>query len=222
MMTRVCAVVIAAACLLACMPGASATFQDIHTDTSTGSHAITIDQAKESIRTFMGDTGLEPEYLAEGDDVAGYYYLLCVSDKQLFMVNADSAVVEGVQFWENMATSSPEIKIDRDTAYAAAQKYAGQKCDNFANKTWALVVDKIAGPADGVRGYVFGFREEDRTGNTPVLLPHIVLVSINPEAGSVISYAAINRVPINGSEMTPEQKAFNDYLDHIDEHIVNP
>jgi len=231
--------VIAAACLLACMPGVSAAIihqetsigsftgatshQDNRIDQSTGDHAITVDQAKESIRVFMGDTSLEPEYLSEGDDVAGYYYLLGVIDNQsIFMVNADSGVVEGVQFWNNMPTSSPEIKIDRNTAYAKAVEYAGLKCDNFSNKTWALVVDKIAGPADGIRGYVFGFREETRTGNNPVLLPHIVLVSINPETGAIISYVAVNRVPVDGSEMTPEQKSFNDYLDHIDEHIISP
>jgi len=214
--------VIAAACLLACIPGASAFYQDIHTGQSTGSHAITLGQAKESIRAFMGDTSLEPEYLVEGEDVAGYYYLFCIGYKQLFMVNEDSGVVEGVLFWENMAPLSPETKINRNTSFAMAQRYADLKCDNFSTKTWALVVDKIAGPADGVRGYVFGFREEDRTGNTPVLLPHIVMVSINPETGKVISYADVNRIPIDGREMTLEQKAFNDFLDHIDEYPLNP
>jgi hypothetical protein len=220
-MTRIVTMVIAAACLLACMPGVSASGNQGNSIVpSTGDHAITIDQAKDSVRVYLGDMSLEPQYFGEGESIAGCHYWFEVKNTT-FLVNADTGVVEGVRFQDNEPASSPEIKIDRNAAYATAQEYAVLKCDNFRAKTWALVVDKIAGPADGIRGYVFAFREEIRSGNDSVLLPNIALVSVNPETGAIISYVAINRLPIDGSEMTPEQKAFNDDLDHIDEHITS-
>ena len=221
-MTRLFAIIIAAACLLACMPLVSASGdQGNNIGPSAIEHAITIDQAKDSVRTFVGDKNLEPLYYSEAHSTAGDHYWFVVKNTN-FMVNVDTGVVEGVRYQDNLPTSSPENKITRNAAYATALEFADQKSDGFPTKTWALVVDKMAGPADGERGYMFAFREEIRSGTETVLLPNIVIVSVNPETGAVISYVSINRVPIDGSTMTPEQQAFNDELDHLDEHITRP
>ena len=219
-MTRIVTMVIAAACLLACMPAVSASGdQGNNIASSSGNHAITIDQAKDSVRVYLGDMSLEPQYFWEGNSIAGCHYWLEVKNTT-FMVNADTGVVEGVRFQDNEPASSPEIKIDRNAAYATAQEYASLKCDNFRAKTWALVVDQLAGPEDGVRGYAFAFREESPTGNDTVLLPNMVTAIVNPETGTIISYSAVNRNPTDGSALTPDQQAFNEFLDHINERPI--
>ena len=219
--TRLIAIIIAAACLLACMPLVSASGnQDNNNGTYHEEHAITIDQANASIRAFIGDTSLEPQYIGQGrKNVAGYHYFFEVKNS-IFMVNADSGVVEGVRFGDNMPTAPTEIKIGRDEAYAKAQEYINLKSDGFSQKTWALVVDQLAGPEDGVRGYAFAFREESPTGNDTVLLPNMVTAIVNPETGTIISYSAVNRNPTDGSALTPNQQAFNEFLDHINERPI--
>jgi hypothetical protein len=221
-MTRLFTMVLAAACLLACMPIVSASGDQGNTIAPCSEkHAISIDQAKDNVRAFTGDNSLEPTTISIANSVVGCHYILDAKNTT-FMVNADTGVVELIHFRDNIPASSQEIRISRDEAYAKVQEYANQKSDNFSKKTWALVVDRMAGPADGPRGYVFAFREEIRSGDKTVLLPNIVIAGVNPETGAIISYAAINRLPINGGTMTQEQQAFNDYLDHLDEYITGP
>lgn len=139
-------------------------------------------------------------------------YFKMVVENSTIWVNTDNGVVEYAEFNDAMPQSPPEIEVNRDEAYAKAMEFAGQKYDGFSGKNWALVVDKMAGPSDGIRGYVFVCREEIRSEDGTVLLPHIVVVSINPETGAIIHYLNMN---LDGP-------SFSFYLEHIDENIIGP
>ncbi|MFA4849230.1 MAG: hypothetical protein WC626_05840 [Methanoregula sp.] len=212
-MIKLFVIAIAVACLFACMPGVSATNDHSGNGVpqSTGDHTITETQAKDSVRNFMGDKSLEPVYKSRGSSHDVPCYVMVVKNST-FWVNTDTGVVEFAEFLDAMPQSPPEIKINLNEAYAKAVKYIGQTSDISSNNTWLKVVGKMAGPSDGIRGYVFAFQEE--TGNKTLLLPHIVIASLNPDTGAIIHYMNWNS--------TSEDQSFSNWRNHLDENITAP
>jgi hypothetical protein len=212
-MIKLFVIAIAAACMFACMPAVSAISDHSGNGVvqSTGNHAITVDQAKESVRNFMGDKSLEPVYQANGKSHEVPCYVLFVKNST-FWVNTNTSVVEYADFKDAMPQSSPEIKLSLDEAYTKAVEFIGQTSHISSNNTWLKVVGKMAGPSDGIRGYVFAFQEE--TGNKTFLLPHIVIASLNPDTGAIIHYMNWNS--------TSEDQSFSNWRNHLDENITAP
>ncbi|MDP3563444.1 MAG: hypothetical protein Q8R70_03030 [Methanoregula sp.] len=208
------AVVIAAVCILACMQGVGAT--SVQLDPMGGSTAsvstvavasvndnypISVEQAKNSIRLFMGDLTLQPVLGSTGSLEIGNYYHFTVG-KTAFDVNQNTGVVEFVNFGDNVSTS-PDLVISRDVAYAKATEYAGLKYDGYSGKTWKLVVDRVYesstwrynetsqhGEYFVSKSYDFVLREE----KDHVLLPSIVHVRVNPTTGAIVDYWGVDRV----------------------------
>jgi len=217
---RICAVLIAAVCMLALLPCAGAL--SIHFDplsTTAGSsgsasvasvndnYPISVEQAKNSVRVFMNDLSLEPTLDSTGSLETGNYYQFSVGP-DTFNVNQNTGVVEFVHFGSN-APDSENLTITRDEAYATATAYAGQKYEGFSTKSWKLVVDKVYSDYSylctehscervDVKAYDFVLREE----KDHVLLPNLVHVRINPATGAIVDYWGINRVVTVGLRNT--------------------
>ena len=199
-MTRLFAMIIAAACLLACMPLVSASGdQGNNIDPFTGDHAITIDQAKDSVRAFVGDTSVEPIFFTEEELPLSTYYVFGIGNS-VFMVNADNGAVEMAWFEDNVPKSPTGIEISEDEAYEKAVAYASQKSEDFSKKNWTLFSYKLDGPADDDRGYVFNFQEQIRSENDTVLL-NMVEVIVNPDTGAIYQYQSMNRIKIEENEL---------------------
>jgi hypothetical protein len=219
-MPRLFAVVIAAVCILACLPGVGATSVQLDpingnaVSVSTASmsaasvasvndnYPISVEQAKNSIRVFVGDLSIEPVLGSTGSLEIGNYYHFTVNNST-FDVNQNSGVVEFVHFGDNVP-NSPDLTISRDKAYAKATEYAGLKYDGFSGKTWKLIVDRVyettdwkynqsSGEYEQVvlsKAYDFVLREE----KDHVLLPSIVHVRVNAATGAIVDYWGVDRV----------------------------
>jgi uncharacterized membrane protein YkoI len=164
-------------------------------------YPISIDQAKNNIRVFMGDLNLDPVLSTTGSLPIGNYYYFTAGNST-FLVNQNSGAVEFVHFGDNTKDSS-SIVLTRDQAYANATAYASGKFTDFSSKNWKLVFDRVDtnyewyyNPDTGnwnyvtVNAYDFVFREE----NDNVLLPTLVHVSVNTKTGSIIDYWGVDRL----------------------------
>jgi hypothetical protein len=215
-MKKLLVIAIAAVCLFACLPAVSA-ISDQTVAPSTGIHSISEDFAKDSVRNFMGDQTLNPVFTTIGtitDNGFGTVrcYVIEVTNS-VFYVNRNNGVVEVADFKDAMPLSPPEIKFSRDQAYAKAMGSPVLKYEGVSEKTWSLIIDKMAGPAGGIQGYVFAFQEKDKSGS---LLPHVVIISVNPETGGIIRYHNANHPDPS------EAQAFSKWLENLDKNIKNP
>ena len=104
-------------------------------------YPISVDQAKNDIRVFMGDLSLYPVLSTTGSLPIGNYYYFTAGNST-FTVNQNTGVVEFVHFGDN-ARDSSSIVLTRDQAYANATAYAGGKFTDFSSKNWKLVVDRV-------------------------------------------------------------------------------
>ena len=218
--TRVVCIVLAAICLMACLPGvgamsirldplitspgvttASVASANTASASANDNYPISIDQAKNNIRVFMGDLNLDPVLSTTGSLPIGNYYYFTAGNST-FLVNQNSGAVEFVHFGDNTQDSS-SIVLTRDQAYANATAYASGKFTDFSSKNWKLVFDRVDtnyewyyNPDTGnwnyvtVNAYDFVFREE----NDNVLLPTLVHVSVNTKTGSIIDYWGVDRL----------------------------
>jgi uncharacterized membrane protein YkoI len=219
--TRIAFIAVAAICLLLVfMPGVGATSikldspvtsQGVMTASAASAYTasasandnypISVDQAKNNIRVFMGDLSLDPVLSTTGSLPIGNYYYF-VAENSTFTVNQNTGVVEFVHFGDN-AQDSSEVVLTRDQAYANATAYAGGKFTDFSSKNWKLVIDQVDtnyewyyNPSTGnwdyvtVNAYDFVFREE----KDHVLLPTLVHVSVNTKTGSIIDYWGVDRL----------------------------
>jgi hypothetical protein len=220
---RMVAVLVAAVCILSLLPmaGAMTVKFDPLTTASTPSasamlasvndnYPISEDQAKDSVRVFMGNLSLMPTITGTGSLEIGNYYSLNAGQDS-FSVNQNSGLVEFAHFGENASTSD-KLTLTRDEAYAKATAYAAGKYDGFADKNWKLVVDQVSDSGSYVinattknhewvptKSYDFVLREE----KNHVLLPSLVYVEINPSNGAVVDYWGVNRIlTVNNLEST--------------------
>jgi hypothetical protein len=212
--SRMFAVLVAAVCILSLLPMAGAMtvkFDPITTASASSASAmlssvndnypISEDQAKDSVRVFMGNLTVDPRVTGTGSLEIGNYYDLDVGQDS-FSVNQNSGIVEFAHFGKNMSTSD-KLTLTRDEAYAKATAYAAAKYDGFADKKWKLIVDEVS---DGdayvlntssknyewvnTKSYDFVLREE----KDHVLLPSLVYIEINPSNGAVVDYWGVNRI----------------------------
>jgi len=208
--TRLFAVLIAAACMLLVLPyaGAMSIQMDPISDAGTvavasvnDNYPISVDDAKNSVRVFMNDLTLEPQLSSTGSLQVGNYYTLTV-DSDSFSVNQNTGVVEFVHFASN-APKSAELTLSRDEAYAKATVYAGQKYEGFSGKSWKIVVDTVYSDyyyvtnettqnweRVDIKAYDFVLREE----KDHVLLPNLVHVRVNPATGAIVDYWGVDRL----------------------------
>ncbi|MGB8219335.1 MAG: PepSY domain-containing protein [Methanoregula sp.] len=218
--TRIVCIVLAAICLLACLQGVGAmsirldppaTSQGIMTASAASAYTasasandnypISMDQAKNNIRVFMGDLSLDPVLSTTGSLPIGNYYYFTAGNST-FLVNENSGAVEFVHFGDNARDSSSNV-LTRDQAYANATAYASGKFTDFSSKNWKLVFDQVDTNYEWyynpdidswnyvtVNAYDFVFREEKDN----VLLPTLVHVSVNTKTGSIIDYWGVDRL----------------------------
>jgi hypothetical protein len=208
------AALLAALCILSFLPLAGAMnvqMDQITTDASSAlsvnaasvndNYPISVEQAKNSVRLFMNDLTLEPELSSTGSLEIGNYYILS-TDTDSFYVNQNSGVVEFAHFGAN-EPGSADVKVTRDQAYAIATAYAGEKYDGYSGKSWKLVIDRVYEDYDWVfnktsqdyervdkKAYDFVLREEKEH----VLLPNIVHVRVNANAGTIVDYWGVDRL----------------------------
>jgi hypothetical protein len=202
-MTRLFTIMLTAACLLVCIPLASAAaVHDTGSVPSAGNHIVTVEEAKESVRIFQDNRSAEPVYLTEEVSESVTYYVFALGPS-VFLVNADNGIVEIALFEENEPAFPTVMKIDRDEAYAKAVEYADTKYNGFSTKTWAVHDYRLDYYHEGTWGYVFSFTEMSRSGNETVVLPTMVEVDVNPETGAVYLYQSMNRIPVKGSDLPP-------------------
>ncbi|MDO9325911.1 MAG: hypothetical protein Q7T80_13260 [Methanoregula sp.] len=191
--SKLFAVAIAAVFLLACIQSVYAAGGPITGLTETGAarvaneHTITVEQAKESIRVFMGDMNLEPVYESTQENFADADYYLFTFDTLIFGVNTETGNVETISFADRMP-GSRTIAISQNEALVKAKVFAG-KYNGFSGKTWHLVIDALTLITDNSSSYFFLFQEE----SDDILLPSMVVVQVNPESGEIWSYAGVNR-----------------------------
>lgn len=216
--SRMIAILIAAICIAAILPGAVAMSITLDPLTAPGSqqvsgtalqsnaasandnYPISEDLAKNSVRLFMGNLSLQPEVEGVGSLEVGNYYELRAGE-DTFWVNQNSGIVEFAYFGGN-APASDELKITSAQAQDKAKVYAGMKFDGYADKTWKLVVDKVRTDEDWVynqtsnegyyvkkKTYDFVFREE----KDHVLLPSLIFVRVNAQTGDIIEYWGVDR-----------------------------
>jgi hypothetical protein len=216
---RIVAVLIAAVCILSLLPGAAAMTISLdplsassissvsmsagamRAASANDNYPISVEQAKNSVRVFMGNLSLQPTLVRTGSlEVGNYYYLSAGADT--FSVNQNTGVVEFVHFGANDPRSDI-LTLTRDQAYAKATEYAGTKYEGFSDKTWKLVVDTVDESGTWVynktskqddyiktKTYDFVLREE----KNHVLLPSIVHVRINAQTGTVVDYWGVDRI----------------------------
>jgi hypothetical protein len=168
-------------------------------------YPLSVEQAKNSVRVFMGDLTIEPELSSTGSLEIGNYYSFSVNSST-FDVNQNSGVVEFVHFGENYGNTAPDMPgqpLTRDEAYAKATEYAGQKYDGYSGKSWKLIVDRVYDDDQyfwndtakeyekvDVRAYDFVLREE----KDHVLLPSLVHVRVNSATGAIMDYWGVDRL----------------------------
>jgi hypothetical protein len=211
---RMFAVLAAAVCILSLLPFAGAmtvTFDPLSTASASSASAmlasvndnypISEEQAKDSVRVFMGNLTLDPRITGTGSLEIGNYYELDAGQDS-FGVNQNSGIVEFAHFGENASTSD-KLSLTRDQAYAKATAYASAKYDGFSDKNWKLVIDQVSDGGSYVRNattgdyewvptkaYDFVLREE----KDHVLLPSLVYIEINPSTGAVVDYWGVDRI----------------------------
>lgn len=221
-LTRMCAVLAAAVCVLMLLPCAGAmsvkldpfssstgTPLSVSASSANDNYPISVEQAKNSVRIFMNDLTLDSQLSSTGSlEIGNYYHISAGSDT--FDVNQNSGVVEFVHFGAN-APDSDNLTLTRDAAYAKATEYAGQKYDGFSGKTWKLVVDRVYDGYDyrynqssqnyeryTTKAYDFVLREE----KNHVLLPSLVHVRVNPVTGAIVDYWGVDRLVTVGLKNT--------------------
>jgi hypothetical protein len=217
-MPKLHAIVIATVCILACLQSVGA--MTVQLDPMGGNnrgvtavsfasandnYPISVEQARNSIRVFMGDLDLEPVLDSTGSLEIGNYYHFTLGDST-FDVNQNSGVVEFAHFGDNYGVKAPDMPgqpLSRDEAYAKATAFAGSKYEGFSGKSWKLVVDKLDESTSWVynetshdydpivsRSYDFVLREE----KDHVLLPSIVHVRVSRAAGAIVDYWGVDRI----------------------------
>ena len=202
--------VVATICLLVCVPtvGAMTIKLDplaksgVSSASANDNYPLSVDQAKDSIRVFMGDLTLDPVLTSTGSmEIGNYYYFS--TDDATFSVNQNSGAVEFVHFGANEPNST-ELTLTHDQALAKAKEYAGTRYGDFSTRSWRTVIDRIdtgynwvynpsTGNWDRVetqKTYNFVFREE----KDHVLLPSLVHVNVNPQTGAIIDYWGVDRL----------------------------
>ena len=218
--TRMVCIVLAAICLMACLQGvgamsiklaplapsqgvmtASAASASMATASANDNYPISVDQAKNNIRVFMGDLSLDPVLSTTGSLPIGNYYYFTAGNSS-FEVNQNSGVVEFAHFGDN-AQGPADVVLTRDQAYANATAYASGKFTDFSSRNWKLVIDRIDTQYEWyydqnsgywtyttIQAYDFVFRDQKDS----VLLPTLVHVSVNAQTGSIIDYWGVDRL----------------------------
>ena len=218
--SRLVCIVVAAICLLASLQGvaamslkleplspgqgvttASVASASLASASANDNYPVSVDQAKNNIRVFMGDLSLEPVLTTTGSLPIGNYYYFTAGNSS-FEVNQNSGAVEFAHFGDNTQNAG-DIVLTSNQAYADATTYAGAKFADFSTRNWKLVVDRVDtqyeyyfNPSTGnwdyytVIAYNFVFREQKDN----VLLPSLVHVSVNAKTGSVIDYWGVDRL----------------------------
>ena len=200
-------------------------------------YPISVDQAKDSIRLFVGDLTIDPLLFGTGSMPIGNYYYFTVNNS-LFYVNQNSGIVEFALLEEN-APDSDIVNFNRDQAYAKATEFAQKKYDGFASTSWKLVTDKLIeetnwrfnatsqqGEEYLVKTYEFTLREE----KSRVLTPNLIHVHVNPATGMVSEWTGVSRlITVSLTPATTLSEATQvagDYyadeinIDHIDGYLA--
>jgi hypothetical protein len=207
-MPKLFAVAIAAVFMLACIQGAHAAggplpaIKDPVFPWISDGNPITVDQAKESIRVFIGDMSLEPVYESTQENLFEHYYLFNL-DTVTFWVNTHTGTVEIISFNDRMPKSRT-IAISHDEALAKAKEFAGGY-NGFSKKTWHLVTDTLTLNLNNSSSYFFLFQEE----RDDILFTNVVFVEVNPESGEICYYDSMDRTgePVNLTPTVGKEEA---------------
>ncbi len=164
-------------------------------------YPISVDQAKNSIRLFVGNLAIDPTLYGTGSMPIGNYYYFTYN-KSIFYVNQNSGIVEFAYF-PDIAADSDVVNFNRDQAYAKATEYAEKKYDGFSSVTWDLITDKLnentywrfnetskQSEKYIVKVYEFTLREK----KSRVLTPNLIHVHINPATGMVSEWTGVSRM----------------------------
>lgn len=155
---------------------------------ASGQYPISLEDAKKSIRNYIGQPNVDPIlYRIDGLPIGSYYRMYVNASE--YAVNQQTGEIEFVHIGENRADAKT-VNLTRDEAIATAQDYAKQKYPGFATKKWELVREGLyTSWWDDSNQYWFVWREV--SGN--VLTPNVVHVSVNAHNGKIIDYWGINR-----------------------------
>jgi len=219
----VCCILIAGLCLCACLPVSAAGDGTVELSSfmitldppaaAAGSGAaiaaandnypISVEQAKNSVRDFAGNPGLDPVLRSTGTMPVGSYYMFSGNNSySYYCVNQNSGLVEFSMMMENMPSSGTS-SLSRDQVYAKGTDFAREHFANFDAKNWKIVTEQQINLSwyrmNGterepltVPTYLFALREEQ----DHILMPDTMTVLVNAVDGKVIVYGGIDRLSL--------------------------
>jgi len=163
-------------------------------------YPISVEQAKNNIRTFTGNPDLDPVSSTGTMPVGSYYKFSGNDTDSYYVVNQDSGLVEFAVMTENMP-STGTFSLSRDEAYAKGTEYARAHFENFDAKSWKIATEQqinvswyrmngTESESLTVPTYLFAMREEQ----DHVMMPDTVTVLVSAVDGKVIIYGGIDRL----------------------------
>lgn len=155
----------------------------------TANKDISIDQAKDKIKEFVGKKDIEIKYKATESLPHGKIYMM-YADDGIYYVNTETGNVESAYF-KNKMNNSNDVKLSIDDAEKTALKYIEGHYKNYGSIKNNMIVDRAELLDHGSAGKEYIITLAETINGT--ITANVSSVLINPYNGEVIAYMGMQR-----------------------------